>query len=73
MHWMPSLDDLVEENGYVRNRYLTCHNRLVITLWGSFQKAIADLTQLYKGNSLAFSVAYFKPNHLLLFKDLFVL
>ncbi|KAM7543218.1 hypothetical protein Aperf_G00000009663 [Anoplocephala perfoliata] len=48
MHRIPGLDDLIEENGYVKNRYLTCHNRLVVTLWGSFQKAIADLTQLYK-------------------------
>nr|CDS33217.1 expressed conserved protein [Hymenolepis microstoma] len=45
---MPDFDDLVESNEYVRNRYLACHDRLVVILWGSFQRAIADLTQLYK-------------------------
>lgn len=52
MNRIPDFDDLVENNEYIRNRYLACHDRLVVILWGSFQRAIADLTQLYKGNFL---------------------
>lgn len=59
MEGLPDYDDLVENNEYVRQRFLACHDRLVVILWGSFQKAISDLSLLYKGKfSIIWSIFF---------------
>lgn len=49
MDGVPSLEELMECNSYVRERFLSCQNRLLVILWGSFQKAISELARLYRG------------------------
>ncbi|VDK38148.1 unnamed protein product [Taenia asiatica] len=48
MDGVPSLEELMECNSYVRERFLSCQNRLFVILWGSFQKAISELARLYR-------------------------
>ncbi|KAL5960799.1 hypothetical protein TSMEX_011468 [Taenia solium] len=48
MDGIPSLEELMECNSYVRERFLSCQNRLLVILWGSFQKAISELARLYR-------------------------
>uniref|UniRef100_A0A0X3P503 Uncharacterized protein n=1 Tax=Schistocephalus solidus TaxID=70667 RepID=A0A0X3P503_SCHSO len=45
-----TLEEAISEYSYVRRRFSTSQNHLLVGLWTFFEKAAAGLTSLYRGN-----------------------